>query len=278
MKSRGVVLSHKRGSGSSAMLREIVVDHGKLSLLPHDQVETARLPQRTIARPGQANVFLPPAEGGVRAAGQARLCGAGGCAPTGFPRGSKGAAFHAPFPAFPVPCARGWYFFQKRTPPLSGRRESKKDAPGFPDAPHSIHSAAKHKAEAGVECEPRGFPFLRRTSSGSPLLHVPSRLSRCLYRPHHSMGFPLCQPARLFPLISHCRANRVDLNECLDVIGTVQSAEDEFFSKIIEADLQAVKKAMTERRLAALRSILNAKQYRRIWMYCAEEKSVTEIR
>ena len=36
--------------------------------------------------------------------------------------------------------------------------------------------------------------------------------------------------------------NRVDLNECLDVIGTVQSAEDEFFSKLIEADLQAVKK------------------------------------
>ncbi len=46
--------------------------------------------------------------------------------------------------------------------------------------------------------------------------------------------------------------NRVDLNECLDVIGTVQSAEDEFFSKLIEADLQAVKKAMTERRLAAI--------------------------
>jgi len=71
--------------------------------------------------------------------------------------------------------------------------------------------------------------------------------------------------------------NRVDLNECLDVIGTVQSAEDEFFSKLIEADLQAVKKALTEQRLAALRGILNAKQYRRIWMYCAEEKSVTEI-
>ena len=71
--------------------------------------------------------------------------------------------------------------------------------------------------------------------------------------------------------------NRVDLNECLDVIGTVQSAEDEFFSKLIEADMQAVKKALTERRLAELRSILNAKQYRRIWMYCAEEKSVTEI-
>ena len=41
--------------------------------------------------------------------------------------------------------------------------------------------------------------------------------------------------------------------------------------------MQAVKKALTEQRLAALRGILNAKQYRRIWMYCAEEKSVTEI-
>ena len=51
----------------------------------------------------------------------------------------------------------------------------------------------------------------------------------------------------------------------------------EFFSKLIEADIQAVKKALTEQRLDTLRSILNAKQYRRIWMYCAEEKSVTEI-
>ena len=71
--------------------------------------------------------------------------------------------------------------------------------------------------------------------------------------------------------------NRVALDECLDVVGAVQSAEDEFFSKLYEADLQAGKKALTERRLAALRSILNAKQYRRIWMYCAEERSVTEI-
>lgn len=71
--------------------------------------------------------------------------------------------------------------------------------------------------------------------------------------------------------------NRVDLNECLDVIGTVQSAEDEFFSKLIEADIQAVKKALTEQRLDTLRSILNAKQYRRIWLYYAERKSVTEI-
>lgn len=70
---------------------------------------------------------------------------------------------------------------------------------------------------------------------------------------------------------------RVALDDYLDVVGAVQSAEDEFFSKLYEADLQAGKKALTERRLAALRSILNAKQYRRIWMYCAEERSVTEI-
>ena len=34
---------------------------------------------------------------------------------------------------------------------------------------------------------------------------------------------------------------------------------------------------MREKRLAALKAILNAKQYRRIWMYYAERKSVTEI-
>ena len=34
---------------------------------------------------------------------------------------------------------------------------------------------------------------------------------------------------------------------------------------------------MREKRLAALKTILNAKQYRRIWLYYAERKSVTEI-
>lgn len=32
-----------------------------------------------------------------------------------------------------------------------------------------------------------------------------------------------------------------------------------------------------KKRLAALKAILNAKQYRRIWLYYAERKSVTEI-
>src|SRR5699024_7559035 len=71
--------------------------------------------------------------------------------------------------------------------------------------------------------------------------------------------------------------NRVDLNECLDVVGAVQYAEDEFFSELLKADAQAEEKALREKRLAALKAILNAKQYRRIWLYYAERKSVTEI-
>lgn len=71
--------------------------------------------------------------------------------------------------------------------------------------------------------------------------------------------------------------NRVALDDYLDVVGAVQSAEDEFFSELLKADVQAEEKALREKRLAALKAILNAKQYRRIWMYYAERKSVTEI-
>ena len=70
--------------------------------------------------------------------------------------------------------------------------------------------------------------------------------------------------------------NRVAL-DYLDVVGAVQSAEDEFFSELLKADVQAEEKALREKRLAALKVILNAKQYRRIWLYYAERKSVTEI-
>ena len=52
--------------------------------------------------------------------------------------------------------------------------------------------------------------------------------------------------------------NRVALDDYLDVVGAVQSAEDEFFSELLKADVQA-------------------KQYLRIWLYNAERKSVTEI-
>lgn len=71
--------------------------------------------------------------------------------------------------------------------------------------------------------------------------------------------------------------NRVALDDYLDVVGAVQSAEDEFFSELLKADVQAEEKALREKRLAALKAILNAKQYRRIWLYYAERKSVTEI-
>lgn len=71
--------------------------------------------------------------------------------------------------------------------------------------------------------------------------------------------------------------NRVALDDYLDVAGAVQSAEDEFFSELLKADDQAEEKALREKRLAALKAILNAKQYRRIWLYYAERKSVTEI-
>ena len=56
-----------------------------------------------------------------------------------------------------------------------------------------------------------------------------------------------------------------------------QSAEDEFFSELLKADAQAEAKALREKRLAALKAILNAKQYRRVWLYLAEKKSITEI-
>ena len=44
-----------------------------------------------------------------------------------------------------VPPARGVVNLSRKNAAPSGRRESKKGAPGFPDAPHSIHSAAKWK-------------------------------------------------------------------------------------------------------------------------------------
>nr|WP_300326054.1 sigma-70 family RNA polymerase sigma factor [uncultured Anaerostipes sp.] len=70
---------------------------------------------------------------------------------------------------------------------------------------------------------------------------------------------------------------QVDLDDYLDVAGAVPSAEDEFFSELLKADAQAEEKALREKRLAALKAILNAQQYRRLWLYYAESKSVTEI-
>ena len=70
---------------------------------------------------------------------------------------------------------------------------------------------------------------------------------------------------------------QVDLDDYLDVVGAVPSAEDEFFSELLKVEAQAEEKALREKRLAAMKAILNAQQYRRLWLYYAESKSVTEI-
>ena len=48
--------------------------------------------------------------------------------------------------------------------------------------------------------------------------------------------------------------NRVALDDYLDVVGAVRSAEDEFFSELLKADAQAEEKALREKRLAALKA------------------------
>ena len=48
--------------------------------------------------------------------------------------------------------------------------------------------------------------------------------------------------------------NRVALDDYLDVVGAVRSAEDEFFSELLKADVQAEEKALREKRLAALKA------------------------
>ena len=70
---------------------------------------------------------------------------------------------------------------------------------------------------------------------------------------------------------------QVNLDDYLDVAGAVPSAEDEFFREQMETDILASEKALRQKRLTALRDLLNAKQFRRVWMYYAEGKSITEI-
>ena len=49
--------------------------------------------------------------------------------------------------------------------------------------------------------------------------------------------------------------NRVALDDYLDVVGAVQSAEDELFSEILKAEVQAEEKVLREKRLAALKAM-----------------------
>lgn len=173
------------------MLDEVVVDQGKLTFLALYQVGSADPALRTS--------LLPLQEKRVRLAGQARPSRAAARAPGEALREAAGVLFHAAFLAFPGSPARGVVILSRKKTAPFGTAGKQKRRTRFPGCA-SLHTFCREmEAGAGVECEPRGFPFLRRTSSGSPLLHVPLSVSRYLYRLHHSMSRSLCQQPRLFP-------------------------------------------------------------------------------
>lgn len=179
------------------MLREVVVYQGKLPFLPLYEVGAADPARQTPGCLARVRIFLL-LEKGVRVVDQACLCRAPARIPGRFLHKYKGNSIHVAFLAFPVPARGGGNSSRKNAAPLgtAGKQKRRTRFPGCA----SLHTFCREmEAEAGVECEPRGFPFLRRTSSGSPLLHVPLSVSRYLYRPHHSMSRSLCQPLRLFP-------------------------------------------------------------------------------
>ena len=60
--------------------------------------------------------------------------------------------------------------------------------------------------------------------------------------------------------------NGVPLDENISAAGAVESAEDAYFRELLADEIEAARKAL-----------LTARQYRRIWMCLAEEKSITEI-
>ena len=59
--------------------------------------------------------------------------------------------------------------------------------------------------------------------------------------------------------------------------GAVESAEDAYFREQMADEIEAARKALCQERMARVKALLTAKQYRRIWMYLAEGKSITEI-
>ena len=64
--------------------------------------------------------------------------------------------------------------------------------------------------------------------------------------------------------------NGVPLDENISAAGAMESAEDAYFR-------EQMAKALCQERMARVKALLTAKQYRRIWMYLAEGKSITEI-
>ena len=57
----------------------------------------------------------------------------------------------------------------------------------------------------------------------------------------------------------------------------MESAEDAYFRELLADEIEAVRKVLCQERMAKVKALLTARQYRRIWMYLAEEKSITEI-
>ena len=71
--------------------------------------------------------------------------------------------------------------------------------------------------------------------------------------------------------------NGVPLDENISAAGAVESAEDTYFREQMADEIEAARKALCQERMAKVKALLTARQYRRIWMYLAEGKSITEI-
>ena len=71
--------------------------------------------------------------------------------------------------------------------------------------------------------------------------------------------------------------NGVPLDENISAAGAVESAEDTYFRELLADEIEAARKALCQERIAKVKALLTPRQYRRIWMYLAEGKSITEI-
>lgn len=71
--------------------------------------------------------------------------------------------------------------------------------------------------------------------------------------------------------------NGVPLDENISEAGAVESAEDAYFRELMADEIETARKALCQERIARVKALLTARQYRRIWMYLAEGKSITEI-
>ena len=71
--------------------------------------------------------------------------------------------------------------------------------------------------------------------------------------------------------------NGVPLDENISEAGAVEAAGDGYFRGLMAAGIETARKALCQERIARVKALLTARQYRRIWMYLAEGKSITEI-